>query len=453
MTLALSLRSRLALSFGVLAFAVSAFVSVSAFRSTSTELAASTDSFLEQRAADISSGLRTSPEGRRPRPGTESGSGLPFDPDSIVQALDRQGNVTGASGGDLPISATTQNLLAGPPTRSSSQSSHFEDIAIDGESYRMYVQALPQGGAVQVARSTVEDDAVLTGLIRRFLLIGAGVSLLAALAGWWVARQATQPLRRLMHVASAVADTGDFSTPVPVDRSDEIGELAGSFQKMLLSLETSRAQQHRLVHDAGHELRTPLTSLRANVALLERARELPPGEQSEVLTAIRSELQELTNLFDELMQLATDNHDADAPFEQCDLSDIVARTVERWQHRTSRTIEVSASSSIVNGNVAMLERAIANLLGNANKFSPPDTSIEIVVSDGTVVVRDKGPGIPVADRERVFDRFYRTDVTRSMPGSGLGLAIVAQIVERHGGSVWAREAPAGGAEVGFRLPI
>jgi two-component system sensor histidine kinase MprB len=101
----------------------------------------------------------------------------------------------------------------------------------------------------------------------------------------------------------------------------------------------------------------------------------------------------------------------------------------------------------------MLERAIANLLGNANKFSPPDTSIEIVVSDGTVVVRDKGPGIPVADRERVFDRFYRTDVTRSMPGSGLGLAIVAQIVERHGGSVWAREAPAGGAEVGFRLPI
>jgi two-component system sensor histidine kinase MprB len=99
----------------------------------------------------------------------------------------------------------------------------------------------------------------------------------------------------------------------------------------------------------------------------------------------------------------------------------------------------------------MLERAVGNLVSNADKFSPPGAPITVVSADGMVSVRDAGPGIPAADRERVFDRFFRSDLTRSMPGSGLGLSIVAQIVERHGGRVWARDAEGGGADVGFQL--
>jgi two-component system sensor histidine kinase MprB len=107
---------------------------------------------------------------------------------------------------------------------------------------------------------------------------------------------------------------------------------------------------------------------------------------------------------------------------------------------------------MVSGNEAMIERAVTNLLGNAHKFSPPGEPIDVVVRAGFVSVRDRGPGVPVADRERVFDRFYRADATRTLPGSGLGLAIVAQIVARHGGETWVTESEHGGADVGFRLP-
>ena len=103
--------------------------------------------------------------------------------------------------------------------------------------------------------------------------------------------------------------------------------------------------------------------------------------------------------------------------------------------------------------IAMLDRAVANLIGNAHKFSPPDEPIEVVVRDGFVAVCDGGPGIPEADRDRVFDRFHRGETTRSMPGSGLGLAIVAKIVDHHGGEVWAGASDRGGADVGFRLPV
>ena len=152
------------------------------------------------------------------------------------------------------------------------------------------------------------------------------------------------------------------------------------------------------------------------------------------------------------MELATDSHDADAPMAPVDLADVVSRSVERWQGRVDREISLVAESAMVSGNEAMIERAVTNLLGNAHKFSPPGEPIDVVVWDGFVSVRDRGPGIPVADRARVFDRFYRADATRTMPGSGLGLAIVAQIVERHGGETWVAESEHGGADVGFHLP-
>jgi two-component system sensor histidine kinase MprB len=105
------------------------------------------------------------------------------------------------------------------------------------------------------------------------------------------------------------------------------------------------------------------------------------------------------------------------------------------------------------GDAALLDRAINNLISNADKFSEPGEVVSVVSRGGMVSVRDHGPGIASEDRDRVFDRFYRSESTRSMPGSGLGLSIVDQIVSLHGGDVWVGDAEGGGAEVGFRLPI
>jgi len=321
----------------------------------------------------------------------------------------------------------------------------------------MYTQALPGGGAIQVARSTAEDDDLLQSLLSRFGVIALVATAAASLIGWGLARRTTRPLRRLADVAATVADTGDFSVDVPVERSDEIGTLAASMRTMLEALETSREQQQRLVQDASHELRTPLTSLRVNVEMLDRIErstaEISAEDRAAVLDAIASEVAELGSLFDELIDLATDSDDRDAPLERVRLDEIVTRAVARWAQRTDRPIDVTVEAVTVNGNDALLERAVTNLIGNAHKFSPPDEPIEVVVRDGFVAVRDGGPGIPAADRERVFDRFHRAETTRSMPGSGLGLAIVAKIVDHHGGEVWAAESDRGGADVGFTLPV
>ena len=458
--------------FGLLALGVSAIVGAASYQATRSEVSESTDRFLERRAVEVTQGIREQPGSPRSRPdraNTNNGANgaaddagtllprLPFDPDAFVQITDKDGVVLSSSSAALPMTDAVAQLIEARPRLDEQAPDQYEDVEIDGTSYRMYARALPGGGAIQVARSTTENDAVLSVLVSRIGIIGLIAAVLAAFAGWWIARRTTRPLRRLADVAATVADTRDFSVDVPVGRQDEIGQLAGSFREMLNALETSREQQHRLVVDAGHELRTPLTSLRANVEMLQRMDSRPeatltPEDRRELLQAINAEVGELSNLFTELMELATDSHDADAPLAPVDLADVVARSVEQWQRRVDREISLTAESAMVSGNEAMIERAVTNVLGNAHKFSPPGEPIEVVVRDGFVSVRDRGPGVPAADRERVFDRFYRADATRTMPGSGLGLAIVAQIVARHGGETWVTESEHGGADVGFRLP-
>lgn len=452
----MTLRSRLVLLFGLVALAVSGVVGASSYRATSSEVAAATDSFLEERAGDVADGNRESPDGRRGQPDDDAPA-LASDPDAIVQQLTRDGDVEAASGGELPITESAQRLIDLRPGGNNRTSGVFEDITIDGEPYRMYTRALSDGGAIQVARSTAEDDDLLQSLVARFGVIALVVTAVASLLGLVLAQRTTRPLRRLADVAATVADTRDFSVDVPVERTDEIGTLASSMRTMLDALETSREQQRRLVQDASHELRTPLTSLRANVALLDRmehsAGELSAADRAAVLGAISAEVAELGSLFDELIDLAADHDDRDAPFEEVQLDEVVSRAVDRWKRRTDRRLVLSVDPTTVLGNDALLERAVTNLIGNADKFSPAEEFIEVVVGDGSVSVRDGGPGIAVADRERVFDRFHRAAATRSMPGSGLGLSIVAEIVEHHGGEVWARDSDRGGADVGFRLPV
>lgn len=221
---------------------------------------------------------------------------------------------------------------------------------------------------------------------------------------------------------------------------------------MLEALSASRRQQHRLVMNASHELRTPLASLQTNIDVLRSEREIPEETRTAIVDDICAEISELGDLVAELVDLATDVRTDEDPMP-VELVELAAPVVGRQARRTQRTIELDVRQrAVVEARPQAVSRAIRNLVENAAKFSPDETSITVIVDGGAVTVLDAGPGIPEADRSMVFDRFHRVETTRTMPGSGLGLAIVKQVADVHGGSVSATEAPGGGAAVGFVLP-
>jgi two-component system, OmpR family, sensor histidine kinase MprB len=202
--------------------------------------------------------------------------------------------------------------------------------------------------------------------------------------------------------------------------------------------------QRRLVADASHELRTPLTSLRTNVEVLNDPDGMSPDTRRSLLEDLSAQLDELTHLVGDLVDLARDDERVAEP-EDVRLDALVAESVRRCERHAPRVaFEVSLEPTAVEGRPDRLERAVANLLDNAAKFSPEGGTVEVVLREGELSVRDHGPGIPEADLPHVFDRFYRSLDARSVPGSGLGLAIVRQVAEAHGGAVAARPADGGG---------
>jgi two-component system sensor histidine kinase MprB len=220
---------------------------------------------------------------------------------------------------------------------------------------------------------------------------------------------------------------------------------------MLGALEESTRAQSQLVADASHELRTPLTSLRTNIEVLAGDRTLPPGERRRLLNDVVEQLGEMTTLIAELIELARAEQQPQEP-EDVRLDLLAADAVERAR-RNQPDVQFATDfrESLVSGVPATIERAVANLLDNAAKWSPPGGEVEVGVRDGAVTVRDHGPGIDEEDLPYVFDRFYRARTARGQPGSGLGLAIVRQIAEAHGGEVVAERAEGGGTRMTLRV--
>lgn len=361
-------------------------------------------------------------------------------PDGTVAASARQRGVIPVVERDLAIAAGPRDA---PPVLRTGE--------IDEVRFRVVTAPLPGGDAVMVARPLTEVDETLRQFAWALVVVSVAGSVLAAAVGWWVARRAARPVEQLTLAAEHVADTLEFDVGLTPQHDDEIGRLTTSIASMLAALRSSRDQQQRLVMDASHEFRTPLTSLRMNVAMLDHP-DLDPAGRAEVVADIRSELEELSDLSAELVDLATATQQTEQP-ASVDITSVVQRVAERTARRTGHRIEVTGGPWVVWGRPSQLERAIQNLVDNAGKWNPPDAPIEIRVGDGSLVVRDHGPGIAPAERELVFERFYRSDAARAMPGSGLGLAIVRQIVTDHGGTVVASGADDGpGAVLTVRLP-
>jgi len=177
------------------------------------------------------------------------------------------------------------------------------------------------------------------------------------------------------------------------------------------------------------------------------------AQRAEVMADVSYEIEELSALVTEVVELAGDAGSADQPLVETDLGGITRETVDRAARRSSRPYTVTGSAGVAAVRPARIARAIANLLDNADKLSPAGMPIEVRLDGGRIEVLDRGPGIDADDLERVFDRFYRADAARTLPGSGLGLAIVEQIVGEHGGRVWALPREGGGAAVGFEIPL
>jgi two-component system sensor histidine kinase MprB len=368
--------------------------------------------------------------------------------ETFFQVIDSSGKIVAAPTDQqtqVPVNSDDIAVANG------AHASFMRDVTSGGLHLRLITSPGREGEAVQVARSLEEVDASLAGLRDVLLFVGGGGIAVSALFGLLVAHRSLRPVARLTAAAEHVAATQNLDASIEVHRNDEIGRLAGSFNAMLSALHESRLQQHQLVTDAGHELRTPLTSLRTNIELLARADDLPEAERRQVLSDATFELEELTKLVGELVELASDTRTELHEFEDVRLDVLAASVVERAARRSGLRIALDAKPTLVVGNYGLLERAAGNLLDNACKWSPPDAPIEVTAAGGLFQVRDHGPGIAGSDRDHVFDRFYRAEAARSKPGSGLGLAIVKQIIEAHGGSVWVEAAPGGGTIAGFRL--
>ena len=455
----MSLRTRIAaLTAGAVAVAV-LFVAVGAWVLVRRELRQQVDETLVRRVTTA----------RRPGAlelgGPRGGRGGPFG------GLDDSAQMIDASGGVLIPATQSQQIPVSPrdiAVAARTEAPYLRDERVDGAHLRVLTAPAGQSHAVMLARDLAEVDATLRGfLFVAILLASLGVAGAAA-AGLVVARRAVTPVERLTSAAEHVAATKKLDATIEIEGTDELARLGRSFNEMLDALSQSREQQRRLVADASHELRTPLTSLRTNVEVLARQPSMPAAERKRLLADLTSELEELSALVGELVDLATDTRNGDE--EQAvefRLDELVESVVERARRRTGRTILIDSSEATVEARPVALERAVSNLVDNAAKWGPPDEPITVIVARGMEVrgklsglsrtvkveVRDRGPGIAEADRPHVFDRFYRATSARSMPGSGLGLAIVKQVVEDHGGRVWAEGAEDGGARVGFEIPV
>jgi two-component system, OmpR family, sensor histidine kinase MprB len=344
----------------------------------------------------------------------------------------------------LPVDARVRDVA------NRKRGAFFSDERVHGTDLR--VLTFPYGAAaLQVARSTAEMQRTLGRLKLWLLLIAGGGVALAAGLGLVVSRAALAPVRRLTSTTEKVTETRDLGERIDVEGRDELSRLAASFNTMLGALDESIQAQRQLVADASHELRTPLTSLRTNIEVLASERELPPGERQRLLRDVVEQLSEMTTLVAELVELARGEQQAAEP-EDVRLDLVTADAVGRAQRdRPGVSFDTDLHESLVRGVPSNLERAVANLLDNAAKWSPPGGAVEVAVRGGEVTVRDHGPGIDEEDLPYVFDRFYRARSARGMSGSGLGLSIVRQVAETHGGQVVAERPEGGGTLMRLRL--
>jgi two-component system sensor histidine kinase MprB len=451
-----------AVALAVLAAAVGLYVAVR------SDLRGQIDESLTQRAqafVSLESGALGAPGGgvppsdRPPLARRQDGRGGALFPNAVqparfggasgyVQFISPQGtlDVPGGQGSSpsIPLNASDRAIAK------SGRGHVLGDRTVKGTDLRVLALGAGSRGAVLIARPLTEVDHELRRILLILLVVGLAGIAIAALLGALVARTALTPIVRFTRRTEALTGDMDLSERLEVSGRDELARLAVSFNATLDALERSLSAQRQLIADASHELRTPIASLRANIQILEDSRRLPAEDQEQLRADIIEELDELTALVSDVVELAR-GAPSEASRADVRLDQIVAEAVARTRRRSDLRFELELEPAIIRGEGERVNRAVSNLLDNARKWSPPDGLVEISLSDGVLRVRDHGPGFEQAEPAKVFERFYRAASARKLPGSGLGLAIVRQAAEAHGGYARASNAPGGGEAVGSQL--
>ncbi|MDJ0771788.1 MAG: ATP-binding protein [Ilumatobacter sp.] len=359
--------------------------------------------------------------------------------------------------GDDILTDTIAARLAG------GESGFLETVESEGRTLRVITISIdgfvpvPDSDAeiatLQLYADVTADEDALSGLAVRLFgasLLGVGV---VGVGSWFVGRWLAKPLGRVTDAAEHFAELDDLPGRIEISRNDEIGRLADSFNRMLSGLEVAREQQRRLVADASHELRTPLTSVRMRTEFLARHDDLDPARRQALLDAAVVDVEQLSALVSDLVDLAADLRSDDEEPQTVRLAAVVDAVAQRAGSATGREIRVESDETEARVRPGMVRRAVQNLVDNAVKYSPEGEPIDICARQGRIEVVDRGPGIAAEDAGHVFDRFYRSPKARSRPGNGIGLAIVQQVADAHGGETWVGESPTGGARVGFSVAV
>ena len=360
--------------------------------------------------------------------------------DDIAQVLGEDGRVVATSeeadGGDLP------DLDGGPV------------LTYDDEPMIVVREDLDDGGALLLAVSVEDDQSTLATVAVLLAVAVAGVVALVAAITWWVVGRALRPVERIRaEVDDISADRLDRRIAVPAS-GDEIAALAGTMNRMLDRLDAAAAAQRRFVSDASHELRSPLATIRQHAELAQLHPDATPVD--DLAGVVHDEGLRMQELVDALLLLTRLDESPVIHQEAVDLDDLALAEISRLRAGGAEVDGSGIHAARVRGDVRLLGRLVRNLADNAARHARSAVAIGVLESDGQVLltIDDDGPGVPAAERERIFERFVRLDEARARDagGSGLGLAIVRAIAEAEGGSVVVEDSPLGGARFTVVLP-
>ena len=304
------------------------------------------------------------------------------------------------------------------------------------------------------AGASAQRSTTLTHLLNYSLLGLAGVTLLAAAAGWVVAGRILRPVHRLTAAARAASEQNLSQRIALQGPRDELRELADTFDTMLERLDRAFTSQRQFIANASHELRTPLTLMRTAMDVVLANPQSTRDELVSMTTEVRQAVDHTVRLLEALLILAR-NDQARALTEPLDLAAVAEDALDG---RTTDGITTTATldEAPVTGDAVLLERLVNNLLDNAERYNLPDGSIEIstTTQDATSVLRvvNTGAVVPTNMVERLFLPFTRLNDRTRHDGFGLGLTLVASIAAAHGGTVDATAVPTGGLDISVRLP-
>ena len=355
---------------------------------------------------------------------------------------------------------TTAQMNGAPPMPSARlrvAASGASGGAFDTDGGFRYFALQFDSGYVVTGQSTRVPQSNLSGIVG-FLVISGVPTLLAALAAsWLVAGRALRPLKSVAIAAEDIGRTRDFGRRLPASRSrDEVAVLSASFNGMLSRLQETFESQRRFVADASHELRTPLATIQGNAGLLAHGPPIAEPVRRAAATDIAEESQRMSRLVDRMLTLARADSGMRLELAPVDLRAVVLDvTRQAAAVHPERTFDVRLVDVSVAGDEDALRQLLWIVLDNALRYSRSKITLDLEVDSGwaRLMVGDDGPGIAAEERDRIFQRFYRSDASRTGQGAGLGLSIARWITEQHGGRIIAGEGKAGGAGLYVDLPL